>query len=133
VRKGVYFDHTAIVGLLKGNKNLLRIIDEAPAFYTGAHVLALVCGAEEYMREKRFSKERKIPALLSNFKVLEIGKGEAMKAAEIIGSLKAEGKEIMLDEALSAAHVLLNGLVFVTSNRELASKLKKFGIESRVI
>jgi len=111
----------------------LRIIDEAPDFYTGAHILAMVCGAEEYMLNKKFLKERKIRALLGNFKILGIEREEAIKAAEIIGELKASGEDITLEEAFTFAHLLLNGLILVTKNREIGRKLKKMGVESKII
>ena len=133
MRKGVYFDHTAVVELLSGNGNILRIIDETPDFYTGAHVAAELMGAEEYLIEKKFSKERKIRALLRNFKVLPVDRCVALKAAELIGSMKAGNEEVLLEDALTAAQVLLNGLVLVTKNRELARRLKKHGVESKLI
>lgn len=133
MRKGVYFDQTAFIELVAGNKNILKVIDEAPAFYTGTHILALVLGVEEYMIEKKFLKDRKLRAIISNFKVLEIKKEESIKAAEIIGKLKANGEEIILDEALTASHVVLNDFVLITKDRELARKLKKMNVEVRVI
>ena len=131
--RGAYFDHTAIMEIVEGNRNVLKVVEETPAFYTGAHILALVCGAEEYMVEKKFYRERKIRTLIENFRILDITKEDAIKAAEIIGKMKAGGVEIALDEALTMSHAFLHNLVLVTKDKGFARRAKQQGIEVKVI
>ena len=116
MRKAVYFDSSAVLSLLKGDKSVLRIIEDAPDFYTGVIPYSELLGAQELLKEKK-SKGFDLSMLFNSLKILELGIEDARKAAEIMAKLKNEGKEIFEEEAFCVAQCINRNLVLVTKDR----------------
>jgi len=116
--KAAYFDITAIMELLKGGKNILPKIEAYREFYTGANTAAQLVGMEEFLVEKKVLKAHELRGLLDSLNVLPFTKEDAEKAGEILGQLKAAGKNVSLEEARVVAQCIRRGLTLIT-NRNL--------------
>ncbi len=119
MQKAAYFDITAFMALLSGGRNVLSLVETYRDFYTGANVVAALVGLDTYLTKKRIFKTSQLRSLLRGFKILEVTREDAEKAGEILGRLKAEGKDLGIDEALVAAQCMRRGLVLVTNKKVL--------------
>lgn len=114
--KAAYFDITAIMELLTGNKGILAVVETYKEFHTGALTAAEIIGADEFLIGKKIVSSRKIRGLVESFKIIPVTKEDAEKAGEIIGRVKTVGKHIGIDEAVTAAQCFRKGLTLVTKN-----------------
>jgi len=117
VLKAAYFDVTAIIELLRGDKGILAVVETYKEFYTGALAAAEIIGADEFLVGKKIVSSRKTRGLIESFKILPVTKEDAEKAGEMIGRVKSAGKHIGIDEAVAAAQCFRKGLILVTKNR----------------
>ena len=114
--KAAYFDVTAVMELLRGDKGMLAIVETYKEFYTGALTVAEIIGADEFLVGKKIVGSRKTRGLVDSFKILPVTKEDSEKAGEIIGKVKASGKNIGIDEAITAAQCFRKGFTLVTKN-----------------
>ncbi|MBR9680353.1 MAG: type II toxin-antitoxin system VapC family toxin [Candidatus Altiarchaeota archaeon] len=115
--KAAYFDVSAIIELLKGGRDILSMVETYHNFYTGASVAATILGGEEYMYEKKFIKNKKILGLLDSLEVIPFTEEDAQKTGEIIGKMKASGRDIGLDDAMIAAQCYRKGITLLTNRK----------------
>lgn len=125
MQKAAYFDITAIMELLKGEKNLLTVVETHKEFYTGALAVLEIVSADEFLFAKKLVKTQKHRELIGSFVVLPVTREDAEKAGEIVGKVKAAGKGIGMEEAVVAAQCFRKGLTLVTRNNSF-NDIKKF-------
>ncbi len=133
MQKAVYFDESAVLELMNGNKNVLKVLEDASDFYTGQLARLLLEGAEEYMILKKFFKDRPVKNLLSSFKILDVDGETGAKAAEVVGKLKTDGVDVSVTGAVTLAHTALTGATLITKDRELVKKAKRIGLNGKSI
>jgi len=131
--KAAYFDVSAIIELLKGGRDILSMVETYHDFYTGASVAATVLGGEEYMYEKKIIKERKVLGLLDSLKVIPFTKDDAIKAGEIIGKMKALGRDVGLDDAMIASQCYRLGITLLTNRKSFKTLKNAVSLELKEV
>lgn len=133
MQKAAYFDIHALTHLLRGKKQILNIIETYREFYTGSLTITQLIGAEEYLVEKKISKEVNLRGLLDSFIILDFTREDAEKAGEIMGKVKAENKDISINEAIVAAQCFRRGLTLITGNKTFVNLKNAVKIEIKQI
>ena len=131
--KAAYFDVSAVIELLKGGRDILSMVETHHDFYTGASVAATILGGEEYLYDKKLIKEKKLLGLLDSLKVIPVTREDAEKAGEIIGKMKASGRDIGLDDAIIAAQCYRKGLTLLTNKKSFKTLKTVVGLEIKEI
>ena len=117
--RAVYFDLSALLGLLEGDGAILKVIEDAVDFYTGALQLAEVLGAGA-LRKKKLNKLR---LLMNNFTVLDFTSEDAVGVSDIVKKVKDSGMDYSFETLTALAQTMRRSLTLVTKNTEI-SKFK---------
>jgi predicted nucleic acid-binding protein len=129
LQKAAYFDVSAFLELLRGGKDILATIETYRDFCTGATVAAQLIGGEECLLERKTLKKRRMQGLLGPVEVIPFCSEDAEKAGEVIGKLKAAGKDVGFEEAMVAAQCLRRGLTLVTNRKQFRDFKSVVGLE----
>ncbi|MBR9681612.1 MAG: type II toxin-antitoxin system VapC family toxin [Candidatus Altiarchaeota archaeon] len=114
--RAVYFDVSALLGLLEGDGAILKVIEDSVDFYTGSIQLAEILGAGA-LRKKKVAKLR---LLMNNFTVLNFSADDALQVSEVIKKVKDSGIDYAFETLASIAQVLRRSLTLVTKNTEMS-------------
>lgn len=126
--RAVYFDISALLGLLEGDGTVLKVIEDAVDFHTGAHQMAELLGAGA-LGKKKLSKFR---LLMNNFKVLDFTSEDAVKLSEIIKKVKDSGMDYSFETLASISQVMRNNLMLISKNTEV-SKFKDSEFHLKIV
>lgn len=119
--KRVLLDTSAYSNLMRGNKQIAEILDEADEVF----LCAIVIG-ELFAGFKRGSKEEDNKSVLKEFLavtnvgVLDIGDSTAERYAIILEFLKKGGTPIPTNDIWIAASAMQHGLVLLTSDQHFS-------------
>ncbi len=133
MQKAAYFDIHAITNLLRGKKGILNIIETYREFYTGSLIVTQLIGAEDYLVEKKITKDKNLRGLIDSFIILDFTREDAEKAGEIMGKVKSEGKDISINEAMVAAQCFRYGLTLITGNKTFNNLKNAVKLEIKMV
>ena len=111
-------DSTFLIDSLRKNSNIREFLRNNPSeifFTTEINIFELYLGLHSSkILENDLSLFKKrvegLEELILKFQVLPLGRGEAIKAAEILGRLNKSGKPIEFRDGLVAGIALFNGI-----------------------
>ena len=124
--RAVYFDISAMLALLEGDSNVLKVIEESVDFYTGTIQMAELLGAKS-LSKKAHSELR---LLINNLTVLDFDIEDALKISDILKKAKDAGMDYSFETLASLAQSGRRGLNLVTKDHEFKKfKEKDFHIQ----
>lgn len=126
-------DTTFLIDLLRndlGAVNKAKELDESGALTTEVNVFELVFGIYriKHLNHKKHLEEAE--KLFNRLVIFPLDHKSAVKAGEILGKLRSEGREIDIPDGMTAAISLANGCnVMVTRNAEHFRRIPQIKVE----
>ena len=113
------FDTSIIIGLERGNKDVIKKISELSKTYSGRPQVSFITYYEFMFGIKNRSPKNQADAVefINNFYCLPATKKTAEILAELRNKYLAKGLEINLADFIIASHAKENSMVLVTKDR----------------
>jgi len=112
-------DSSAIIEFLRGNLEVLRLIEEADTVSTSVLCVYEVLAGEFYReRRRRRSLLREVMELLAELNPIPLVNDDSVKASEICSALMIKGQMVNATDILISAQALRRGLTVVTKDKD---------------
>lgn len=123
-------DSTVLIDFLRGEEKALKVINSEfkPLYTTEINVFELITGV--YARKENIKEHLiRLFSMLSGITILSLDRKASLKAGEIAGNLRKEGKMIEGTDSLIAGIALVNGVnEIITANKKHFERIKELKI-----